>query len=96
MATDIDIKALRKSVAITQDQLAAIVGVTTITVCRWEKGKTRPTAYQVALLKGIELAAKRSDVFKIKHILASRGPVAGLTFLLVLACKEEGSQPGGA
>ena len=38
-----DIKAIRQKLQLTQEQLASKLGVTTFTVRRWEKGKTKPS-----------------------------------------------------
>ena len=37
------IKAVRESLLVTQEELAVELGVTPITVCRWETGKTEPS-----------------------------------------------------
>lgn len=37
------IKAVRESLLVTQEELAAELGVTPITVCRWETGKVEPS-----------------------------------------------------
>ena len=37
------IKVVRESLLVTQEQLAAELGVTPITVCRWETGKIEPS-----------------------------------------------------
>lgn len=36
------IKFLREQMLLTQDELAKILGVHSITVCRWETGKCEP------------------------------------------------------
>lgn len=36
------IKFLREQLLLTQDELAKILGVNSITVCRWETGKCEP------------------------------------------------------
>ena len=42
-----DVKQLRKELALSQDRLAAILGVAPFTVRRWESGKSKPS--QLAL-----------------------------------------------
>ena len=37
------IKAVRESLLFTQEELAVELGVTPITVCRWETGKVEPS-----------------------------------------------------
>ncbi len=89
MAHELDVKALRKSIGLTQEQLASLMGITAITVNRWEHGRTEPTSYQVALLGRLALAARCADARKIGNMLAADGPIAGLTFLLNLAVHQE-------
>lgn len=44
------IRRARERLALTQAQVAEVVGVTDRTVHRWEKGRTRPNAEQIATL----------------------------------------------
>lgn len=37
------IKTARENLLMTQEEIAAELGVTPITVCRWETGKTEPS-----------------------------------------------------
>lgn len=37
------IKSARESLLITQEELANELGVTSITICRWETGKVEPS-----------------------------------------------------
>lgn len=37
------IKAVRESLLVTQEELANELGVTPITICRWETGKVEPS-----------------------------------------------------
>ncbi len=37
------IKAARESLLVTQEELANELGVTPITICRWETGKVEPS-----------------------------------------------------
>ena len=37
------IKTLRNHLLLTQEELAATLGVNSVTVCRWETGKCEPT-----------------------------------------------------
>jgi len=45
-----DIKALRKKLDITQKELAARIGVDTLTIGRWERGERRPSQLAVRQL----------------------------------------------
>lgn len=44
MTYSVKIKAVRKSLLVTQEELAAEFGATPITVCRWETSKVEPSA----------------------------------------------------
>ncbi len=37
------IKAVRESLLVTQEELGKELGVTSITICRWETGKVEPS-----------------------------------------------------
>lgn len=37
------IRSVRETLLMTQEEIAAELGVTPITVCRWETGKTEPS-----------------------------------------------------
>jgi len=50
----IDVKALRNRLGYTQEQLAVKIGVTSLTIRRWEKGVTRPNQMARNVLKEIE------------------------------------------
>jgi DNA-binding transcriptional regulator YiaG len=47
------IKALRAHLETSQENFAAIVGSTTVSVNRWEKGKAKPSPIYVRELKRI-------------------------------------------
>jgi len=49
------IKQLRESKGLTQVQLAKIIGVTSASIARWEKGQTKPRAGH---LKALQKALK--------------------------------------
>ena len=48
------IKELRVKLGLTQEQLAQKLGVTFVTVNRWENGKTKPSALAIKALKDLE------------------------------------------
>ncbi len=43
MRYDIAVKKLREAMIVSQEELANIIGVSLVTVNRWEKGKFKPT-----------------------------------------------------
>ena len=45
------IRLLRSERGLSQRQLAARLGVTSVTICHWELGQTRPTAWNVDRLE---------------------------------------------
>lgn len=48
------IKKLRTALGLTQEQFAHRLGVTVVTVNRWERGHTYPKGLSVAVLEGLE------------------------------------------
>ena len=48
------IKRLRAKTGMTQEQFAHRLGVTFVTVNRWERGHSYPTGLSVAVLEGLE------------------------------------------
>ncbi len=53
------VKELRTRMGLTQEQFAAIVGVTFVTVNRWESGKAKPS--RLAMMRLEELHEQRID-----------------------------------
>lgn len=43
-----DLKEARKRKGLTQEQVAELIGVSPITISRWEQGKVKPRQYQIA------------------------------------------------
>jgi putative transcriptional regulator len=60
----LDIKSLRKSLGLTQEQLANALGVSWITVNRWERNKSRPSP--LALEKLENFIARHAEANKSK------------------------------
>ena len=54
MRYDIAIKKLREAMIVSQEELANIIGVSLVTVNRWEKGRFKPT---------IKVKRKLNDLF---------------------------------
>ena len=42
MAYSVKVKQIREKLLLTQEEMAAALGVNAITVCRWETGKSVP------------------------------------------------------
>jgi putative transcriptional regulator len=56
----VDVKSLRRSLSLTQEQLAKALGVSWATINRWERHKTRPSP--LALEKLNRFIAQNSEV----------------------------------
>lgn len=54
MVEDVDVKALRDKLRLSQDKFASAFGVSAKTVRKWEQGLRRPTGAARVLLKVIE------------------------------------------
>ncbi len=57
--------SLRKKLGVTQAEMARLVGVSTITVLKWEKGSTRPRASQLASIAAVRKMGKREARTKL-------------------------------
>jgi transcriptional regulator with XRE-family HTH domain len=64
MATEIPqtVKALRKAVALSQQKLANVLGVSLSTVQAWESGRFKPSPAMMIELYGIARDAKQDDI----------------------------------
>jgi len=51
------IRELRKSLNLTQQQMANLIGVTNVSVCNWERGVYIPQSSQLKLLRELEAKA---------------------------------------
>lgn len=54
-----DIARVRRACDLTQEGLAALLGVHPLTVSKWERGKASPSDWQRAMLAAFERASKR-------------------------------------
>ncbi len=50
----VDVKELRKQLGISQDKLAALLGVAPYTVRRWESGRNKPSPLALEKLNNIQ------------------------------------------
>ncbi len=81
------IRAFRKRLGLTQEQLAKLLGVHTLTVSRWERGQVTPDGATAQLL---DLLNERSEhakpdsetLNKILGFIAAGTAIAGLGALL--------------
>lgn len=75
-----DLRALRKSLGLSQAGLAALLGTHVMTVSKWERGKLAPGAHQLELLRAFVRAAERGVRFDGQE--ARTDPVRFLAHLL--------------
>lgn len=60
------VREMRSRLKLTQEEFAARLGVTFISINRWENEKTRPSKMAIKLLKGllIEMGDRGSDLLE--------------------------------
>ena len=58
VVTSTQIKALRKSLGLTQQQLADVIAATQVTVARWETGGNEPKGAYLKALQELATKAK--------------------------------------
>ena len=63
----LDIKSLRKSLGLTQEQLANALGVSWITVNRWERNKSRPSPLALEKIKNFIAQHPKANKSKTKR-----------------------------
>jgi DNA-binding transcriptional regulator YiaG len=63
------IRKLRKRLGLSQKQMGAMVGVSTVTVGQWERGNTRPTGANRTALVALRKLGKR----EVRRILKMKG-----------------------
>jgi len=67
------IRELRKSMSLTQQQFAELLGVSFVTLNRWENGQSKPSAMGLSKLRGL---ARRGSAMAIPAAESARIPVA--------------------
>lgn len=78
-----EIKSLRDLLKLNQVQLAQLLGVHPVTVSKWERGESAPTAYQATLLQHFRKGASDQEVREsIEGLLIGVGVGVALAFLL--------------
>lgn len=60
------VREMRSRLKLTQEEFAAHLGVTFISINRWENSKNRPSKMAIKLLKGmlVEMGDRGSDLLK--------------------------------
>jgi DNA-binding transcriptional regulator YiaG len=66
MWTPAAVKKLRKALNLTQEGMARRVGVTTITINRWEKGHVKPTGLSLVMLDEVKKSLNGDNEGKSK------------------------------
>jgi putative transcriptional regulator len=78
-----EIRKMRAQLGLNQVEFAQIAGVHPITVSKWERDETCPSAYQNALFDQFREAARNREVREtLKNILISAGVALALALLL--------------
>jgi transcriptional regulator with XRE-family HTH domain len=84
---------MRERLGLTQAQGAALVGVHSVTWCRWELDQLTPSTYQSALLRRFATAAQSPKCPEYLGVLStSLGPINVLALLLQLSGGVEGGE----
>nr|WP_254899539.1 helix-turn-helix domain-containing protein [Methylomagnum ishizawai] len=55
------IRAIRQQLGLTQQQFADLLGVSFVTLNRWENGQTKPSAMGIAKLRGLANQCRQTD-----------------------------------
>ena len=77
------IQKIRKSVGLSQRQLAELLGVHPLTVSKWERGLLSPSPHQEDLLRSFGEAGKDENIGEIvSNLLITVGVAAALFALL--------------
>jgi putative transcriptional regulator len=65
-APEVLVREMRKRLKLTQEEFAARLGVTFISINRWENAKTHPSKMAMKLLKGmlVEMGDRGSDLLE--------------------------------
>ena len=83
-----DIKTLRKSLGLSQRELAGLLGTHTMTVSKWERGVLSPGDHHRRLLRAFSDAGARGVRFDRRTDGSERDPVRFLADLLDAAYRE--------
>ncbi len=92
MTTSSRVKAVRKALALSQPELAILIGVHPLTVSKWERGLLAPSKYQQALLRRLRSGCRKAkSVVPVAEWIESTGPIQTLAYLLSHAYEYDGS-----
>lgn len=83
-----DIRRLRRALRLNQAEFAQLLGAHPVTVSRWESPDSdySPNAYQSALMRDFERAARSQEMDQtLKNLLVGAGIAAAIYFLLKAA-----------
>lgn len=78
------IAELRKDMGLSQSEFAQLFGAHFMTISKWERDVTAPTAYQMALLEHFQKVVgekKKQGSEELKKLLVGAGVVAALAWL---------------
>lgn len=92
----LDVRSLRESLDVTQDELARMLGVHPMTVSKWERGTSMPAPYGVQQICLLHLGAPRLTLEErqvVKRLLALG---SGVGALAVVVMRGIASQEGSA
>ncbi|APU88847.1 putative XRE family transcriptional regulator [Virus Rctr197k] len=67
----VDVGSIRHKLGLTQQQFASLLGLSTVSVSRWEHAHTHPTDTSRALLTLLERALKKRDAEVVRRRLES-------------------------
>lgn len=84
-----EIKSIRVTLGLNQVQFSQLLGVHPITISKWERGESSPSAYQATLLGHFRDGAKDKEVrLNIESLLIGVGVGVALAWLLKHLAKK--------
>lgn len=81
------IKSIRRDLGLTQQAFASLIGLSFVSVNKWENGGSNPTGLSAVLLELLASAIKASGVEEVKRELRATGGVP-LEVVRVLTAME--------
>lgn len=79
-----EIRSIREKLFLTQDQLAQLLGVHSMTISKWERGLLQPSPHNLALITSFQRASRRNTSVGVvaAKLLMSEGISAALYHIL--------------